>query len=317
MTGPRPSLHPLVGDFPAGSTFHAGLSVLGVLASQAHLTNRDLAIVDWLDRHGVLTTAQITTAFFSHANTASRRLAKLRAIGLVDRFHRPLPAGGFGPWHYVIGPLGAQLAAAAREAAAPTPRALRARHAQLAASPMLLHLLGSNQFFVDLHAHARSHPRTRLVRWWSERDTASRYRGRVHPDGHALWRDQDTVVGLFLEFDRSTEDLGRLVRKLTAYDQLAADGGPAYPVLFWLHSATREANLHAALAERHPGWRVPVATGVRDGTHPAARVWAVPGARRRRTLIELPCDHGDPASMYNPNLRDPDLDLELQPRPAR
>jgi Replication-relaxation len=311
MVIPRPPLHPLVGDFPAGSTFHAGQSVLGVLASQAHLTNRDLAMVDWLDRHGVLTTAQLTAAFFSHPNTANHRLNKLRAIGLVDRFHRPLPTGGFGPWHWVIGPLGAQLAAAAREAAAPTPRALRIRHAQLAASPTLLHLLGTNQFFVDLYAHTRRNPHTHLLRWWSERDTATRYRGRIHPDGHALWRHRNTVVGLFLEFDRSTENLGRLVRKLSAYDQLAADGGPAYAVLFWLHSAAREANLHAALAERRAGWRVPVATGVRDGGHPAGRVWAVPGQRRRRSLAQLPCDHGDPGSVYNPNLRDPDLDLEL------
>jgi hypothetical protein len=310
MNRPRPALHPLVGEFPVASTFHAGLSVLGVLASQAHLTNRDRAIVDWLDRHGVLTTAQITAAFFSHPNTASHRLAKLRAIGLVDRFHRPLPTGGFGPWHWVIGPLGAQLAAAARDAAAPTPRALRTRQAQLAASPTLLHLLGTNQFFIDLYVHTRSHPQTQLLRWWSEHDTATRYRGRIHPDGHALWRHRDTVVGLFLEFDRSTENLGRLVRKMNAYDQLAADGGPAYPVLFWLHSAKRETNLHAALTERRHSWRVPVATGVRDA-HPAARVWAVPGQQRRHTLVELPTDHGDPGSVYNPNLHDPELDQEL------
>ena len=310
MTSQRPSLHPLVGDFPAGSTFQAGLSALGVLASQAHLTHRDRAIVDWLDRHGVLTTAQITAGFFSNPTTASHRLAKLRAIGLVDRFHRPRPAGGFGPWHWVIGPLGAQLAAAAREAPAPTPRALRTRVAQLAASPMLLHLLGTNQFFVDLYSHTRSHPQTQLVRWWSERDTAARYRGRIHPDGHALWRHRNSVVGLFLEYDRGTENLSRLVRKLKAYEQLAADGGPVYPVLFWLASTTREANLHAALSEQHHGLRVPVATGVCEG-HPAARVWRVFGVRRRHTLAQLPCDHGDPNSLYNPNLRDPELDLRV------
>ena len=107
----------------------------------------------------------------------------------------------------------------------------------------------------------------------------------------------------------STENLTRLVRKLDAYDQLAADGGPAYPVLFWLDSAARERNLHAVLAERREGPRVPVATGVRDGTNPAARVWALPAVRGRHTLAQLPSHHGDPHSMYNPNLRDPDLDL--------
>lgn len=311
MTSPRQTRHPLLGDFPTGATFRAGVSVLSVLASQAHLTNRDRAIVDWLDRHGVLTTDQITAAFFTSTTTARHRLAKLRAIGLVDRFHRPQPSGGFGPWHWVIGPLGAQLAAAARDAAAPTPRALRARHAKLAASPTLLHLLGTNQFFVDLHAYARDHRQTHLVRWWSEHDTAARYHGRIHPDGHALWRHGTTIMGLFLEFDRSTEHLARLVRKLSAYEELAADGGPAYPVLFWLHSAARERNLHAALAARREGLRVPVATGVRDGVNPAARVWALPGQRGRHTLAQLPSHHGDPHGMYNPNLRDPELDLHL------
>lgn len=311
MTSPRPSRHPLVGDIPIGSASHTAPSVLGVLASQAHLTDRDRTIVDWLDRHGVLTTDQITAAFFNHPNTAARRLTKLRDIGLVARFHRPQPTGGFSPWHWVIGPLGAQLAAAARDATAPTQQALRARHAKLAASPTLPHLLGTNQFFIDLHVHARNHPHTQLVRWWSEHDTVARYHGRIHPDGHALWRHRATVIGLFLEYDRGTENLTRLVRKLNAYDELAADGGPAYPILFWLTSTSREANLHAALTARREGVRVPVATGVWDGTNPAGRVWALPGLCGRRTLAQLPSHHGDQHSMYNPSLRDPDLDLRL------
>jgi hypothetical protein len=348
MTEPEPSRHPLPGDPPALLTDsassrpsdsagprHPRQSVpsssapslssmsmsstpstlssshsLDLLRSLAHLTSRDLTITDWLDQHGVLTTSQITTAFFTNITTASHRLAKLRALGVIDRFHHPHPGGGFGPWHWVLGPLGAALAAAARDTTPPTPRQLAQRHARLANSSQLRHRLGANQFFIDLHAHARQHPATRLVRWWSERDTGRRYSQRIQPDGHALWRDGDTITGLFLEYDNGTEDLGRLVRKLAGYDQLAADGGPTYPVLFWLHSTAREHHLHTALAERRPPGPVPAASAVRGEHHPAGAVWTLDGRSRQR-LVALPYDHGDPDSMYNPNLHDPDLDQEL------
>jgi hypothetical protein len=284
-----------------------------VLAVQSHLTTRDLTIIDWADRHGVLTTAQLTAAFFTSPTTAAHRLAKLRALDLLDRFHRPMPGGWFGPWHWVIGPLGAAITAAARNRQPPTPRALRARHAGLADTTKLPHLLGVNQFFVDLHAHARRHPHTALVRWWSEPETATRYHGRIHPDGHALWRDHDTTVGVFLEFDRGTEPLHRLAGKLAAYDQLASAGGPAYPVLFWLPSPGRETNLQTELARHRHRGVVPVATtaataaGAPDGPGPAGPVWALHDRAGRWALHQLPCDHGDPRSLYTPDLTDPGL----------
>jgi hypothetical protein len=117
-------------------------------------------------------------------------------------------------------------------------------------------------------------------------------------------------MGLFLEYDTGTEDLTRLVRKLSAYDQLAADGGPTYPVLFWLHSPAREAHLHEVLARRRHAGPVPAATAVRGQLSPADAVWSLHG-HTRRMLADLPSDHGDPDSVYNPNLRDPDLDQEL------
>jgi hypothetical protein len=293
-----------------GST--VGGLILGILSVQARLTSRDRTIIDWLDRHGVLTTAQITAALFGSPITASHRLAKLRAMGVVDRFHRPFPTGGFGPWHWVIGPLGARIAAAGRDTKPPTPATVRARHDRLTDSAQLPHLLGTNQFFINLHVHARRYPATRLVRWWSERETAARYHGRVHPDGHALWADHHIVTGLFLEYDRGTEQVWRLAKKLAPFDILATEGGPAYPVLFVLDSTAREAALHEEFARRRPDGPTPVATTVGDphGPGPAGPVWALVGQTgRRRTLAELPYDHGDPDNpLSTPNLHDPDLD---------
>ncbi len=278
-----------------------------VLAVQAHLTDRDRTILDWLDRHDVLTTGQLTTALFGSPTTAAHRLAKLRVLGLVDRFHRPLPGGGFGPWHWVIGPLGAQLTAAARGEPAPTPAALRRRHARTADSSQLAHRLGTNEFFIRLHLHTRTHPQTRLLVWWSERETSRRFGRRIRPDGHALWAEHGQRVGMFLEYDTGTEDLARLSAKLDLYHELARDGGPAYPVLFWLPTPARETHLHRVLTDRHhdpTAVAVPVATGVHHpAADPAARVWWLAGERSatRRRLVELPSRDGTPEGVYNPH----------------
>jgi Replication-relaxation len=292
---------------PAATPRSSAADVLGV---QSHLTDRDRTIIDWVDRHGVLTTTQLTAAFFTNPTTAAHRLARLRALGLLDRFHRPAPGAWFTPWHWVTGPLGALITAAARDTTPPTPRALRARHAALADSAKLPHLLGVNQFFVDLHVHARHHRQTQLVRWWSEPETATRYHGRIHPDGHALWRHRDHTIGIFLEHDRGTEALHRLVAKVAAYDQLASAGGPAYPILFWLPSPARETNLHRHLAQRLPGGYVPIATAVAtpDSPGPAGPVWWLLGRPGRWAIHHLPHHDGDPHSPYNPALTEPDLD---------
>jgi hypothetical protein len=311
MPGRRQTRHPLTGDPPrVRKDTTRPKPNPDVLAVQSHLTDRDLTIIDWVDRHGVLTTGQLTAAFFTSPTTAAHRLAKLRALGLLDRFHRPHPGAWFSPWHWVIGPLGAAITAAARDSAPPTPRALRARHAALADSRKLAHLLGVNQFFVDLHVHARHHPEARLVHWWSEPEAAARYHGRIHPDGHALWRHQDTTIGVFLEHDRGTEALHRLVGKLAAYDQLASAGGPAYPILFWLPNPARETNLQHELTQRRPDRYLPIATAVAtpDGPGPAGVVWWLHGRPGRRALHQLPRHHGDPNSLYNPAATDPDLD---------
>ena len=311
MSGPRDPRHPPAGDPPArftdsastsrrsvspsavsrtarpaasnadGST--AGGSTPGILPVQSRLTSRDRTIIDWLDRHGVLTTAQITAALFGSPITASHRLAKLRAMGVVDRFHRPFPTGGFGPWHWVIGQLGARIAAASRDAKPPTPATVQARHDRLTDSGKLPHLLGTNQFFIDLHVHARStrNPAGALVVRTRNRPRATT--GACTPTGTPSGATDDIVIGLFLEYDRGGEQLWRLVKKLEAFDVFAAGGGPAYPVLFVLDSTAREAALHDEFARRRPHGPVPVATTVRDphGPGPAGPVWALVGQTGR------------------------------------
>src|SRR5919197_464749 len=164
------------------------------------------------------------------------------------------------------------------------PRTHLDRRARIARSPRLSHLLGVNQFHVDLLAHARTHPGTALERWWSEQHTTAAYAAAgqtlIRPDGHGIWRSGTTRVGYFVEFDTGSSDLPRLVGKLAGYDRLAARGGPRSPVLPWLPDRRRETRLHATLSG--VATRMPVATAVHC-PDPAGPVWTLtdgPGRRR-------------------------------------
>jgi len=244
------------------------------------------------------------------------RLDRLHALELVDRFARPRTRqdGGSQPAHWALGRLGYDLHAAAHAKPFISARAARQRLAQLAESPTLDHLLGVNQFFVDLAAHARHHPDMRLLRWWSEPEATSRFSG-IHPDGHGLWQAGTGTIGFFLEYDTGTEDLPRLVEKLGGYERLARSGGPTYPVLFWLHSPDRESHLHQRLAG--VASRCPIATATRHPTSPgpAGPTWAVVGhdVDSRIHLHQLDSHHG-PDSARNPNWRGGRLTLDQPDR---
>jgi hypothetical protein len=226
----------------------------------------------------------------------------LRRLGFIDRILRPRP-GARSATHWVPGAMSARYVALSRGHRPPSRASLRERQDSVLARPDLDHLVGVNQFFVDLLAHARAHAGSGLDRWWSEQRTTAALGRRVRPDGHGVWHDAGTAaVAWFLEMDNGTEPLGRLVAKLEPYRRLRRDGGPAYPVLFWLPTRRREQNLHRRLAEARPTGVV-VATAARDsldGHSPAEAVWRLPGnGRGRARLAELPCAMGQPGP-YHP-----------------
>lgn len=274
-----------------------------VLRVQSHLTDRDRLLLDWLYDHQVLTTFQISHALFGSLDFAQRRLLRLHRLGLLERF-RPLRAGGGSyPWHYVLDQLGAEIVAASRDESPPRPAEVTARRRRVATSRVLEHRLGVNQFFTDLAGHARTHPPARLVRWWSERQCARPgvwgrpALAKVRPDAHGVFTDGYRTAAFFVEHDVGGEQLGVLAAKLSRYAVLTAEGGPAWPVLFWLPTTARERHLHRLLDDVDV-W-VPVATAARDSleadTSPADAVWLVHGADDApRRMVDL-ADLGDPA----------------------
>jgi hypothetical protein len=228
----------------------------------------------------------------------------LRRIGFLDRFV-PYRPGQVAPVHWVAGPLAARYAALSQDKRPLSPKALRERQDGIVATTQLEHLVGGNQFFIDLLIHARTHPGTRLARWWSAGHASRAFGGRVRPDGYGVWSDGHRQVSFLVEHDNNTETLGRLAAKLTPYRRLRGEGGPGGPVLFWLPTAAREANLHKRLAGANLGGLI-VATAARDsvaqaGLGPADPVWRrVGNGRRRLALADLPSVIGDTTGLNPP-----------------
>lgn len=256
-----------------------------VAASLEYLQPRDRLLLRLLTEHLVLTTGQVTTLLFPSVRLAQRRLLRLYRLGWLDRFRHAPPAGGSVSWRWTLGPLGAHLQAAAAGSPMPSERTIRDRLTRLAASPTLTHRLGVNQFFVDLVAHTRRHPGSRLLRWWPEQRAASLLHQAVIPDGYGIWHAGGLTAAWFLEYDTGTEDLPRLVAKIAGYEKVARTGGPSLPVLLYLHSPVREANLHRLLSGL--ATRCAVATATRTGDGPAGRVWRPLGGTGRLHLAQF------------------------------
>jgi hypothetical protein len=265
------------------------------------LRPRDLVIAELLDDHSVLTSGQLAEVLFGSPITCLHRLRVLRELGFVERFLRHRP-GDPGAIHWVAGLLGRRYVALSRDGCPPTPGAVAERIDRLMTRPDLAHLVGVNGFFTSLLAAGRAGGRARLLRWWSERQAAAAFGQRIRPDGHGVWARGDAQAGFYLEYDTGRETIGALISKLGSYRRLLAEGGPNYPVLFWLPTQAREQNLHRRLASGlEAGVRVATASTDAVGTDgPAGPIWQLVGNDRHRLrlrLDELPSDHGRPGPL--------------------
>ena len=278
-----------------------------VAGELARLTPRDRLILDLLDQHQTLTTDQLVDVAFGSVGRARNRLNTLYGRDILDRF-RHYQRPGSQAWRWTLGPVGAAIVAAGNGAPLPRPAAVRDGTARLAMSPTLAHLVTVNGFFVALTAHTHTHPGTRLARWWNEARCREACGNLVRPDGHGVWAAAGRVAPFWLEADLGTEPLRRVAGKLTGYAALPPRR--AYPVLFWLTSTAREANLHAHLSRSGVPDGVTVATATGDHTAraadgPAGAVWRVVdrsgrvslaylGAPGAASSADLPADGGAP-----------------------
>ncbi|HVE46692.1 MAG TPA: replication-relaxation family protein [Acidimicrobiales bacterium] len=209
-------------------------------------------------RHRVLTSGQVTEMFFDSHKSALARLLGLYRLGVLDRFQPYRASWGSHPYHYVLGPAGTAVLAA--EAFEDPERAARRwkpdRTVALGHTQRLAHLVGLNGFYASLAGHARRHPSARLVSWMTEAECARWSEAIVHPDGFGEGEEDGAGVEFFLEYDRGTETLARLVDKLADYERFESERGASAWVVFCFSSPRREGTARRALA----GATVPIAT---------------------------------------------------------
>jgi predicted transcriptional regulator len=277
-----------------------------LLKAQASLTHRDMRLLGWLYDHGLLLTDQIDAALFGSRTFCQRRLLRLVDLGVLTRFRPQRWEGGSYPYHYLLDQLGTEIVAAQRGEPLPRRDQARQRRQHLTSRANLPHLLATNQFFIDLAAHERTHPGSRLVTWRPAADFHQRgafFRTGddstlmllptvPRPDGHGVWADHGRQVPFLLEMDLGTESLSVLTAKVTNYLRLAELTRWRWPVLFWLPSARRELNLQQLLADLPASDLVATAAGDQAtaiGGSPAGPVWWLHGrAGPRKHLFELP-----------------------------
>jgi len=251
------------------------------------LTDRDREILCLLRWHRVLTTSQVHQMFFSDRNTAQHRMTRLHDLRLVERF-RPLHEGRDREYHYVLDVLGAYVVAVMATRDPDREIKMRWRTDQalsIATSQRLAHTVGANDLFVRLMAAARQRPDAELVTWWGERYCKERLAGIVYPDGVGVWREGGATVVFCLEYDRGTEQLGRLAKKAADYARLEEASGWAFWVLVVVPGSRREAGVGGALSGH--GLAVATTTKAR-ALRPTDAIWAPLGADGTRVrLVDL------------------------------
>ncbi|MFC5188035.1 replication-relaxation family protein [Actinomadura harenae] len=263
-----------------------------LLAELAHrLTGRDRHILELVWTHRVLTTHQLAAICFSTPGKARHRLLELYRMSALERA-QPWTPIGTQPWHWVLGPAGAHVLAGHRGIDLAELGYKRTAALAVCHSRQLGHQIGVNDFFAQLHQHARHrNDNTAVAAWWPQRRCAALWGDLVRPDAYGRWTEPipnggSIELDFFLEHDTGSEPLPKVAEKLAGYAALAESTGIPTPVLFSLPSQAREANLRKLLRDSP----VPVATAVHPfgDNSPAGPVWLPIGTTDRRVrLIDL------------------------------
>jgi hypothetical protein len=304
-----------------------------------HATDRDRKILGWLYDHHTLTTAQIAHALFPSTDFAQRRLLILTQLQAITRFRPNKLDGGSFPNHYVLDQTGFSYVMGERGLGLPRRDEAKRRLQSVMTRPDLRHLLGGNQFFIDLAGHAQTHEGCTLERWlppsafhsfgdffrWGDNlKLATMGETRLpRPDGHGVWREDGRAVPFFLEYDTGSERRETLAEKIFKYATLQAGTQWVWPSLFVLPSQRREDNLHRYMTgyTRAPKalWYTTNAEYLEAADEtPAGAVWRAGGLLREAVsgptrLIDLPYqdpDHGSQWQVTNPHQFGDELDSD-------
>lgn len=236
------------------------------------LTERDKAILREVGRFGVITRRQLMNLhMFRSGSRAKERLKRLVDGGYLATRRQPLSIGG-PRLVYTAGPLVSE----SRDA--------RKRLGELS-DLFLDHELG----LIDIHI-AFDQCAT-MTRWLTSKDLGT-LSLRVVPDAYVEFEQDGLTYCAFIEYDRGTETLGRIERKVRAYLELARSGQfdrvfhrRFFRVLVVTDTTGRMATLSKASARlTDKVLRFTThATLVREG--PLQSIWRRPGVSTTESLI--------------------------------
>lgn len=233
------------------------------------ITERDRRLLLEVDRFGFVTREQlIRLGLFGSKTRANERLKKLTDAGLLRTRPQALPQRGVR-LVYSAGPQGA------------------GGRGKVPVSDMLLaHQLGLGDIRI---AFERT---TALIRWLSDRELAVLKPGVV-PDGFVEYRHRELTYAGFVEYDRGTEALSRIERKVHAYLDLAFSGRfermfslSFFRVLLVTDSARRLHTLSQATARITD--RIVRLTTLEELTRLGvpASIWRRPGATEPESILK-------------------------------
>jgi hypothetical protein len=192
--------------------------------------------------------------YFDNVDTAQHRLTTLYKLRLLDRFQPLDHRYASLPYHYVLDELGAMIVVAERGEDPDKSRWRADKALAIGKSQRLAHLVGVNGFFSALLAESRRRADCDLSLWWSERHCANQFDRIAQPDGLGVREEAGNRIVFCLEYDRSTESLERLEKKLKGYVDLQVASGLAHWICFCFRHPRREAGARRVLAPSHrPG----------------------------------------------------------------
>ena len=253
--------------------------------SVRRFTRQDLWAVMMIAEHQVLTTAQLTTLGFRvDQQVAERRLRILARRGWLDRFGTITRTGDIVTV-WCLGPLGADITSAPA-GPYPSPARTYRRRERLRTSGDLELVMETNQFFVDLAAHARTTAHADLREWWSPRTCHAVTTPDRRQAWHGAYAHRGERHGFWLEPDPGETSVAALAGRVHHYLDIAARTGLA-TLLFRTTDPQREQDLHKKLARLNLR-QLTVATTHPDAGHPANSVWLPAGGSERIALHQLP-----------------------------
>jgi len=168
------------------------------------LTGRDRTIILEIARFGFVSRDQLMRLrLFSSKTRANDRLRRLVGAGYLAARRQPIPVGG-PRFVYAPGPESS------------LPRDARKRITEMS-DFFMAHQLG----LVDVRIAFEQH--TTVTRWLSARDLATFQLG-IQPDAFIECEVDGLAYCAFIEYDRGTETLGRIEKKVRAYLDAAHSG---------------------------------------------------------------------------------------------